>query len=131
MNCPKCQSEEDSVVISESFPCCDCGGANLIEYHMCPICTAMWRTFNGIFTDNSLTELGSLANAVMTIEGDDNLFKNVREDIDKQFRLHNGDAKMTDFVHYCLRCSALAFPSGPRTFKCSSCEFEWEVIAVE
>ena len=35
---------------------------------------------------------------------------------------------MQEMVHHCLRCNSFAYEVEPGHYKCSKCEFSWEVI---
>ena len=35
---------------------------------------------------------------------------------------------MQEFLHKCIRCNSKAFEVEPKHFRCSSCDFEWEML---
>lgn len=134
MECPRCKHDFDNSFMEETILCKDCDCKNKMAYHMCPNCKCMWRSLNGEVMDHSVADLGEMMQEAMgdvdvipLPDDPSSFFEGVKEDLLKYARVIGGEAAMSDFVHKCLRCNSIAFPSSDSAFRCDSCGFEWEV----
>jgi hypothetical protein len=131
MQCPMCEAEVDNIFMKEEFDCCECNKKNVVTYHICTNCRHLWREINGTVVDNSVVGMNDLLATFEPSSETKKMFDNLSADIEKIQRVQSGEARMSDFVHRCLRCNELALPCKDNTFKCTSCSFEWEVLKVE
>jgi len=142
MICFKCEKGSESAFYQEKFPCCDCGGENVIEYNICPDCGWMWRSINGEPSDDSqmhAQDLGDFA-GLMFDEGNkmfthDDLtaeekaiMDNINDHLVKVDKIATGDASMSDYIHKCLECQSTAVDVNDGKYTCRDCNFEWEVV---
>jgi len=133
MNCPKCGLDSDNVMMEEILPCKDCNCMNRMTYHLCS-CKVMWRALNNEVIEGSFTDLGDMveSGAFLEAAGDSlGFFDSVKEDLMKQVRVSTGEAAMSDFIHKCLHCNSIALPITDSAYRCTSCDFEWEIKSIE
>lgn len=132
MKCFKCDNDKEAAFFEESFPC-KCGEDMVFQYNLCPDCGQMWRSVNGEVTEDSLIQHEDLMGLVMppkvtTNEEEARIVENMEEEIVKIEKIDRGEAGMSDYVHKCIRCNAVAHEKGQGMYGCSTCGFEWEVI---
>lgn len=135
MVCHRCGSEEKTTMFEESFEC-DCGKTNTIGVHMCTNCGIMWRSYNGQVLESSEIHIDDFLQGVSMpytmSEEEAEVLKNMEEELLKVDRIKTGNAKsMSDYIHNCLKCGAIAHETRPGIYKCAECGFEWEVVSFE
>lgn len=139
MICLKCNSENYTVMMSESFQCSHCDGYIFLEYCTCDNCGAMWRAIDGEIDEKNIVTPDDLVNMITPLGGmitmdpadspliDEDFVKRLEEELLKHENKENA-ASMADLVHRCMRCQALAYESKPGNYECSECGFSWEVL---
>jgi hypothetical protein len=97
----------------------------------------MWRDVNDVVVPESMTCFEDLMNSVkaatdelMSVEYDNEFTEGLLADIQKQQRKMDGDIRMVDYIHKCLKCHAVANEVRENTYKCLSCGFEWEIVKI-
>lgn len=121
MKCCSCGSDKVILFFEEKLPCGHCGEDNVIVYNFCSACGCVFKSLNGEvtnaanFTDNELA-------AMMNMDIED-----VREVMQTSVA-EAGPRTMDEMVHKCLKCNAVAFEVRRGEFKCSECDFEWEIL---
>ena len=143
MICFKCEGGSESAFYQEKFPCCDCKKENVIEYNICPDCGWMWRSINGVPSDDSqmhAQDLGDFAglmfsednNGMFThedlTEEEQAIMENINEHLTKVDKMASGEASMSDYVHKCIKCESTAIDVNDGVYICRDCDFEWEVV---
>jgi len=120
MRCINCDNDDIVVVLMEIFPCKHCNGEIEIKYVICGDCGVGWKTVDDeILSGTTFFDVG-----LGDIFGDDEDGFDMAPVID-----HNKDkSHMGDYVHRCLRCQTLAYEVEENSYKCPSCNFEWEII---
>jgi len=91
----------------------------------------LWRAFNGVLISNSVVKFEDVESNMNFLKGNSNLFDHLDMDIEnlKRTQVASKDYKtMSDFIHKCLRCNAIAFQVSENCFRCAKCDFEWEVV---
>ena len=140
MICFKCDSGQDAGFFKETFPCAHCEEDNLIEFNLCPDCGWMWRSVNGIPTDDSMVhadEFGEFANLLMgglppeMTDDDAAMIDNINEHMIRIDKIDNGEASMADYMHKCIQCESTAVDVNNGQYKCIDCGFEWEIVKFE
>jgi hypothetical protein len=139
MICFKCDSEEEAAFFQEEFPCTHCDGTNLVEYNICPDCGWMWRSVNGmVFEDSQMNiqDIGDFAGLSMDnlpemTDGETEMMENINEHLIKISKMDSGEASMSDYVHKCLECQSTAVDVNDGKYKCTDCDFEWEIVKFE
>lgn len=132
MKCPNCDSDFVTLVYEDSFKCKECGNIIKVEYMVCQKCGYTWRTNGGDFIDGvtveeRMEEITEGINSLLEHEeesGDFNRGNFIFSDLDDPLPTKS----MSDMIHRCIKCGALAYPIGDGVFKCSYCGFEWEVL---
>ncbi len=139
MKCFKCDSDKEAAFFQENFPCGHCEEKNVVEYNICPDCGWMWRSVNEIpFEDSQMhaQDMGDFASLMMgqppeMSEEEEEIINNITEHITKIEKMENGEATMADYVHKCLQCNSTAVDVNVGTYKCTDCDFEWEIVKFE
>ena len=139
MICFKCSGGQESAFFQEQFPCGHCEEENLLEYNICPDCGWMWRSINGVPFDESqmhVEDLGDFASLLMgeqpeMTEEEAVIMDNINEHLAKISNMETGEAKMGDYVHKCLHCNSTAVDVNNGVYKCTDCDFEWEIVKFE
>lgn len=142
MICFKCEGGKEAVFFQEKFPCAHCEEENLVEYNICPDCGWMWRSINGVPSDDSqmhAQDLGAFA-GLMFNEGNEMfnhddltpeeqaIMENINEHMVKVDKIATGAASMSDYIHKCLKCQSTAVDVTDGVYTCKDCDCEWEVI---
>lgn len=136
MICAHCDSENYEVTMNESFPCSHCDGYVFVEYCICKDCGTLWRAINGevdaaniITPDDFINMLNPPpAMDLKDLDMSDKVFMNrIEEELAKYDRRDNAQS-MSDLIHRCVKCSAVAHETKPGYFECDDCGFSWEVI---
>lgn len=136
MICHKCGSDKNNIMFEESFDC-ECGKENIIGIHMCPDCSLMWRSYNNEVLEMTEMYFDDFVNGTMgnpyVISGDEKeVLKNMEKELLKVDRIRKGESKsMSDYIHNCIRCGAVAHEAKDGFYKCGDCGFEWEVVSFE
>jgi hypothetical protein len=135
MICHKC-GKEAITMYEESFDC-ECGKTNIIAIHVCDNCSLTWRSYNGEPLEASEIRFedflsGEPANINLMSLEDNEVLKNMDKELLKVDRVKQGKAKsMSDYIHNCIKCGAVAHEAKDGTYKCGECGFEWEIISFE
>jgi hypothetical protein len=142
MICFKCDCEQDAAYTQETFPCGHCEEDNLIEYNICSQCGWMWRSVNGGVVEGSEVHAKDLGDFTDLLQASTNtkfnhddltpeeqtLMENISEHMQKVERMDSGDASMADYVHKCIQCQSTAVDVNDGLYKCTDCDFEWEMV---
>jgi len=142
MICFKCNGGNEAAFFQEKFPCHHCEEDNVIEYNICPDCGWMWRSINGKPTDDSQMHAQDLNDFASLMFNDGNeafnhddltpeeqaIMENISEHLVKVEKMDRGEASMADYVHKCLHCGSTAVDVNGGVYKCTDCDFEWEVV---
>ena len=56
---------------------------------------------------------------------------NINDHLLKVDKMENGEASMSDYVHKCLQCNSTAVDVNNGQYKCTDCDFEWEIVKFE
>ena len=139
MICFKCDSERDAAFFKETFPCSHCEKENLIEFNVCPDCGWMWRSINGIPSEDSIVHIGDLGEFASLMTGgipemtdkEAIMMKNINEHLIKVSKMDDGEATMADYMHRCVQCQSTAVDVINGEYKCTDCGFEWEIVKFE
>ena len=121
MKCCSCGTNNVIVFFEETLPCGHCNMDNTILYNFCGECSCVFKTVNGKVVNAATFTDTELAN-MMSMDVDD-----VREIMQSPIQSAS-PRTMDEMVHKCLDCNALAFEVEPGLFKCSECDFEWEIL---
>lgn len=101
MKCPLCDNLCVAADSNDSIKCDLCGAMTNIVTYTCESCGTKFKTLNDEvieYTEASYTG----------------------EQLDS-------NQLMSDYIHKCIKCNSLSFEFMPGKFRCSKCEFEWEV----
>lgn len=139
MICFNCDSEKEAAFHAETFPCCHCDEDNVLEYNLCPDCGWMWRSMNGQPLEDSQLHINDMSDFANLLSGEmpemteeeAKLFENINEHMDRVIKMETGEASMSDYVHKCLQCNSTAVDVSDGNYKCTDCDFEWEIIKFE
>lgn len=145
MICFKCDGGKESSFMNEEYPCAHCDEPNLVEYNTCPDCGWMWRSVNGNPIEDSLMHISDFAGMMglppnfdpgpvdeLELTDDERaLLETLEGEIRRVESIKTGEANMGDYIHRCLQCDSLAHEADKGRFKCTACDFEWEVIKFE
>lgn len=120
MKCIECSGNYIEQYYEEVVPCSHCDGEIVIHYFACMDCGIMWKEVDGEVIDNSVKK-----SAISELEEvvDDQDFM----DFDKTLTFLDQPKSMQDLLHKCIRCEAPAYEVSPNCFRCSICDFEWEI----
>jgi hypothetical protein len=115
MNCCVCKGENVTNFSVERIECVHCGGSTEILYMGCDDCGTMWKSVNGeiieCISENIPQEmLDDEAAAIQVMD------------------LEPKNGTMSEMIHKCLRCEAVSHEIGDGYYRCSNCNFEWEVL---
>lgn len=123
--CPGCKKLSGEVMHGEQIECPHCNDVLTIEYLSCP-CHYSWREINGIFLDGGRIEMDGLEGLLQGI----NAFMEAYEEDEIE---EPEPASMREMIHHCLKCGALSTQThtNPDTYKCTLCNFEWEVSGID
>jgi len=103
--CIHCGEIKALLLFVDPLKCLKCGEDLNVEYCHCGACEKAWRSINGIVVDPF---------CAITIDA-------TPQDLE---RLLNSN--MTDLLHRCVECNAVAVEVRPGYFKCTECSCEWE-----
>lgn len=140
MNCLKCGSDKEATFHSEAFTC-NCGEEMAFKYNICPDCGIMWRSVNDVVIEESVVHYdelmtgpemlmgGGQTKRIVITEEELEVLKNMETELSKVDKIDRGEAtSMSDYIHKCLKCGAVAHETIKGRYQCSECEFEWEMI---
>ena len=134
MICVKCDSNEDANFFQETFEC-KCGETMLFEYNLCPDCGLMWRSINHEPMEDSYVHHDDMMSfmappqVISVTEEELDVLKKMEEEMIKADKVDKGEASsMTDYIHKCLQCRAVAHETTPGHFECTECDFSWEMV---
>lgn len=121
MNCPKCNSKSP-VVLAEDTLKCECGKGLFMQYWFCGDCNYSFRTNNNRHVDGwDMSQI-----TVETTAQD--LAAAIREANETE-ESDSGIGSLLDLMQPCVRCGELTtYESSKGVYKCSSCDFEWEIL---
>lgn len=137
MICFKCDGGRESAFLKEEVPCMHCDGINFVEYNLCPDCGWLWRSINGEPIEEGQAHLNDLGDFASMFADPDMLemmpeeqaiLDSIQDELKRMERVEKGEITMSDMIHRCLHCNAVAHEIKRGLFKCSDCGFEWEVI---
>jgi ribosomal protein L37E len=121
MECINCKNDNALTVLIETFPCRHCDGEINMEYNVCKECGFAWKTMDGELFSGTAFFDASLGN-----------FFGDEEEIEKLFNTIVGENEsgvcMQDSIHKCLKCDSVAYKVDEALYRCSKCDFEWEII---
>jgi phosphosulfolactate synthase (CoM biosynthesis protein A) len=144
MECPNCGNDEVEIFMAEPIECVHCDKTTYIEYVRCEECSSVFKAVGGKVDDKSTMSLPD--NFVSTIDDimsvlfsashdvlDEEQFKEMIEtmgdDVEvKEIKVGFGQESMTDVIHKCLNCNAVAYEISQGKFACPDCDFTWEVV---
>lgn len=121
--CPGCKEMVGQVMHAEKISCPHCDEEILMEYLSCP-CRFSWREINGIFLDGGRIE----------VDGLEGLLQGITDFIESYSDEEEiAPTSMSGMIHRCLKCESLStlVHTNPDVYKCTMCDFEWEVEAIE
>lgn len=121
MKCPSCNSDAVNVFFSESLKCHHCNKENELSYNVCSECGIIWKSIHDEMVDGSSFSDDELSTVMVGSMVGTN--RNYREMINEvNFN------SMQELVHHCIRCGDSAYEVREKLFRCSVCDFEWEIV---
>ena len=120
MECIGCGNDVEEF-FSEEIECSSCGDVMVIGYYCCEECDTAWKTLDGVLAFSV-----DLDNAEF-LEDIPTLLDGIEEEIVRKEEANS----MRKFIHKCIRCGSLSYEIAEDTYKCTECDFEWEVIRCE
>jgi hypothetical protein len=118
MDCCVCNSNNTIVLSKEDFSCKHCGECTDVIYGACNDCGAVWKSVDGYVVECMSHEMS--AEDLDRMVGDGVVVQVVD--------LEPRENTMSNMIHHCVRCEAIAYEIGHGLYKCPECDFEWEVI---
>lgn len=130
MKCFNC-GESNEYFYVEHIPC-ECGDTVEVVNYVCKECMALYKVIDGkVYTQENLqVEVNPNVQSffhMADIDIGDELYRIVEDILGDELAEGQEENSMFDHVHRCIKCHAVAYESGPSSYKCSNCEFEWEV----
>lgn len=104
--CIHCGETKALMLFVDPLKCLKCGEDLNIEYFHCSECKQAWRSINGVVFD---------PNCAISVDVSPQDLESVLKD------------NMTDLLHRCVECNALAVEVRPGHFRCTECSCEWEI----
>lgn len=121
MKCPSCDSANVNVFFSESITCHHCKKENDISFNVCSDCGMIWKSIHGELIDGSSFSDKDLHTVMVgSMVGTNKNFGDLIGEV--KFK------SMSELVHSCIKCGGRAYEVNEKLFKCSVCNFEWEII---
>lgn len=114
MKCAKCNSNTE-YMYDEKFDCV-CGHVISVAYYVCSACGFVFRIKDGEFMDGEAIDEKAIEAAL------ESMFKSMVAEMED-----DDGPKLSDLIHKCIRCGAVATEINKNCFVCTSCDFEWEV----
>lgn len=136
MKCPDCEKDSGGILYVDTITCDGCGDESTISYCACSLCDYTWRLKNDEFLDGSKID-EEIINQMLedfeaTLDEELNLENILDDAFDKanpaRKRIPIKYSKMSDMLHNCIKCGETAYQVDDYSFKCSACDFEWEVL---
>ena len=126
-NCKETDATEQFYV--EDLECPHCDESMQMSFFLCLKCGAVWKMLGDKMLSGVVFDASELAMAtgrdveeLFSMFSEDKIFKS---DDTKEMDMKEYFSK---FVTECVRCNKAAYKIGELSYKCSCCNFEWEVV---
>lgn len=131
MECFNCNQGEDYIeqFYVEDFNCPHCRENIKMKFFLCVDCGAVWKQLGDEVVSGVVFNSSELSSAMgPEIE---RLFSMLDEDKSSRKETTGITEYFSNFVIECVRCKEKAYRIDDLAYKCSSCNFEWEVVDFE
>jgi len=124
MDCFNCDNVDNYIQLihQEEIPCENCDHETKIYYWACLKCKAVWKTSNGVILNSSVFKKRPTEKDIENLVGMVSEFTKSSET--------SMDAYVSNHVADCIMCGETAYKND-NTFRCWSCDFEWEILESE